>query len=262
MKYIVIDPVILDLGIVKIHWYGVMYLLAFLIAYLLAKYRANLSQDWTTQQVDDLIFYGALGVVLGGRLGYMIFYSFPSFLANPLIFLDFQNGGMSFHGGFLGVLLAMLLFNRKSKKSFFQTTDFIAPLVPLGLAFGRIGNYINAELWGKVTTSAWGVYSPDQSGVWAQRYPTQLFEALLEGIVLFIILWLFSQKNRPLMATSSLFLIFYGFFRFIIEFIRVPDAQLGYLAFEWLTMGQLLSFPMVVIGIYLYYRSYYSEKKL
>ena len=159
MKYIVIDPVILDLGIVKIHWYGVMYLLAFLLAYLLAKYRANLSQDWSTQQIEDLIFYGALGAVLGGRLGYMVFYSLPSFLTNPLIFLDFQNGGMSFHGGFLGVLLAMLLFNRKSKKSFFQTTDFIAPLVPLGLAFGRIGNYINAELWGKLLLVL-GVYFP------------------------------------------------------------------------------------------------------
>ena len=156
----------------------------------------------------------------------------------------------------------MMLFNRKSNKSFFQTTDFIAPLVPLGLAFGRIGNYINAELWGKVTTSAWGIYAPDQTGLWAQRYPTQLYEALLEGIVLFLILWLFSRKNRPLMATSSLFLIFYGFFRFIIEFIRVPDVQLGYLAFEWLTMGQLLSAPMFVIGIYLCYRAYYSERQL
>ena len=262
MKYIVIDPVILDLGILKIYWYGVMYLLAFLLDYLLAKYRANLSKEWSAQQVDDLIFYGALGAVLGGRLGYMVFYSLPSFLANPLIFLNFQSGGMSFHGGFLGVLLAMLLFNRKSKKSFFQTTDFIAPLIPLGLAFGRIGNYINAELWGKVTTSSWGIYAPDQSGVWAHRYPTQLFEAFFEGILLFLILWFFSQKDRPLMAISSLFLIFYGFFRFIIEFIRVPDAQLGYLAFEWLTMGQLLSFPMFVIGIYLYYRSYYSEKQL
>jgi len=262
MKYIVIDPVIFDLGFVKIYWYGVMYLLAFLAAYLLAKYRAKISQKWNERQVDDLIFYGALGAVLGGRLGYLIFYNFTIFISNPLTFFNFQNGGMSFHGGFLGVLLAMLLFNRKSKKSFFQTTDFIAPLVPLGLFFGRIGNYINAELWGKVTTSAWGVYSPDQSGVWAQRYPTQLFEALLEGVVLFIILWFFSKKNRPLMATSSLFLIFYGFFRFIIEFIRVPDTQLGYLAFEWLTMGQLLSFPMLVIGIYLFYRSYYSEKQL
>ena len=262
MKYIVIDPVILDLGIVKIYWYGVMYLLAFLAAYLLAKYRANLTHNWSPQHVDDLIFFGALGAVLGGRLGYMVFYTLPSFLANPLIFLDFQNGGMSFHGGFLGVLLAMILFNRKSKKSFFQTTDFIAPLVPLGLAFGRIGNYINAELWGKITTSAWGVYSPDQSGVWAKRYPTQLLEAFLEGVVLFFILWFFSNKNRPLMATSSLFLIFYGFFRFIIEFIRVPDAQLGYLAFEWLTMGQLLSVPMLLVGIYLYYRSYFFKKQL
>ena len=262
MKYIVIDPVILDLGIVKIYWYGVMYLLAFLVAYLLAKYRSSLTQEWSSQHVDDLIFFGALGAVLGGRLGYMVFYSLSSFLANPLIFLDFQNGGMSFHGGFIGVLLAMILFNRKSKKSFFQTTDFIAPLVPLGLAFGRIGNYINAELWGKITTSAWGVYSPDQSGVWAKRYPTQLLEAFLEGVVLFFILWFFSNKNRPLMATSSLFLIFYGFFRFIIEFIRVPDAQLGYLAFEWLTMGQLLSVPMLLVGIYLYYRSYFLKKQL
>ena len=134
--------------------------------------------------------------------------------------------------------------------------------MPLGLAFGRIGNYINAELWGKVTTNVLGVYAPDQTGVWSQRYPTQLFEAFLEGILLFVILWFFSQKNRPLMATSSLFLIFYGSFRFIIEFIRVPDAQLGYLAFEWLTMGQLLSFPMVIFGVYLYYRSNYSRKQL
>ena len=259
MKYIVIDPVIFDLGFVKIYWYGVMYLLAFLAAYLLAKYRAKSSQKWNERQADDLIFYGALGAVLGGRLGYLIFYNFTIFISNPLTFFNFQNGGMSFHGGFLGVLIAMLLFNKKSKFSFFETTDFIAPLVPLGLAFGRVGNYINGELWGKVTTSAFGIYAPDQSGQWAQRYPTQLYEALLEGVVLFFILWLFSKKNQPVMATSALFLIFYGTFRFIIEFIRVPDSHIGYLALNWLTMGQLLSLPMILVGLYLFYKSYYLK---
>ena len=140
--------------------------------------------------------------------------------------------------------------------SFFQTTDFIAPLVPLGLAFGRIGNYINGELWGKITTSPLGLYAPDQSGQWAQRYPSQLYEAFLEGFVLFFILWIFSKKDRPVMATSSLFLIFYGAFRFIIEFIRAPDSHIGYLAFDWLTMGQLLSFPMILIGLYFLNKSY------
>jgi phosphatidylglycerol:prolipoprotein diacylglycerol transferase len=259
MKYIVIDPVIFDLGFVKIYWYGVMYLLAFLAAYLLAKYRAKSSQKWNERQVDDLIFYGALGAVLGGRLGYLIFYNFTIFISNPLTFFNFQNGGMSFHGGFLGVLIAMLLFNKKSKFSFFETTDFIAPLVPLGLAFGRVGNYINGELWGKVTTSAFGIYAPDQSGQWAQRYPTQLYEALLEGVVLFFILWLFSKKNQPVMATSALFLIFYGTFRFIIEFIRVPDSHIGYLALNWLTIGQLLSLPMILVGLYLFYKPYYLK---
>ena len=200
MKYIVIDPVIFDLGFVKIYWYGVMFLLAFLVAYLLAKYRAKISQQWNERQVDDLIFFGALGAVLGGRLGYLIFYNFTIFISNPLTFFNFQNGGMSFHGGFLGVLIAMLIFNKKSKFSFFETTDFIAPLVPLGLAFGRVGNYINAELWGKVTTSAFGIYAPDQSGQWAQRYPTQLYEAFLEGVVLFFILWFFSKKNQPVLS--------------------------------------------------------------
>ena len=259
MKYIVIDPVIFDLGFVKIYWYGVMYLMAFLAAYLLAKHRAKSSEKWNEKQVDDLIFYGALGAVLGGRLGYLIFYNFTIFISNPLTFFNFQNGGMSFHGGFLGVLIAMLLFNKKSKFSFFETTDFVAPLVPLGLAFGRLGNYINGELWGKVTTSAFGIYAPDQSGQWEQRYPTQLYEALLEGVVLFFILWLFSKKNQPVMATSALFLIFYGTFRFIIEFIRVPDSHIGYLALNWLTVGQLLSLPMILVGLYLIYKSYYLK---
>ena len=260
MKYFVIDPVILDLGFVKIYWYGVMYLFAFLSAYLLARYRAKSSEKWNSSNVDDLIFYGALGVVLGGRVGYLIFYNFTSFITNPLIFFNFQNGGMSFHGGFIGILIATILFNKNSKFSFFETTDFIAPLIPLGLAFGRIGNYINGELWGKVTSSAFGIYAPDQSGIWAQRYPTQLYEALLEGVILFFILWFFSKNNKPLMATSALFSIFYGIFRFIIEFIRVPDSHIGYLAFEWLTMGQLLSLPMILVGLFVFYKSYYIKR--
>ena len=261
MKYLVIDPVILDLGFVKIYWSGVMYLFAFLSAYLLARYRAKSSEKWNSSNVDDLIFYGALGVVLGGRVGYLLFYNFTSFITNPLIFFNFQNGGMSFHGGFIGILIATILFNKNSKFSFFETTDFIAPLIPLGLAFGRIGNYINGELWGKVTSSAFGIYAPDQSGIWAQRYPTQLYEALLEGVILFFILWFFSKNNKPLMATSALFSIFYGIFRFIIEFIRVPDSHIGYLAFEWLTMGQLLSFPMVLVGLFVFYKSYYIKRQ-
>ena len=166
MNYVVIDPVIADLGFIKIYWYGVMYLLAFLSAYMLARYRCKTQQLWNLKHVDDLIFYGALGAVLGGRLGYLLFYNWPIFISNPLTFFNFQNGGMSFHGGFLGVLLAMAIFNRKHKFSFFQTTDFIAPLVPLGLGFGRIGNYINGELWGRVTESSWGILAPDQSGLW------------------------------------------------------------------------------------------------
>ena len=259
MKYIVIDPVIADLGFVKVYWYGVMYLLAFLSAYVLARYRIKSEVLWNTKHVDDLIFYGALGVVLGGRLGYLMFYNWPVFISNPLTFFNFQNGGMSFHGGFLGVLLAMVIFNKKYQFTFFQTTDFIAPLIPLGLGFGRIGNYINGELWGRVTDSSWGILAPDQSGLWEKRFPTQLYEAFLEGFVLFCILWLFSNKKPQVMATSSLFLIFYGIFRFIIEFVRAPDSHIGYLAFDWLTMGQLLSIPMIFIGIYLLIKSYRLE---
>ena len=259
MKYIVIDPVIADLGFVKVYWYGVMYLLAFLSAYLLARYRIKSEVLWNTKHVDDLIFYGALGAVLGGRLGYLMFYNWSVFISNPLTFFNFQNGGMSFHGGFLGVLLAMVIFNKKYQFTFFQTTDFIAPLIPLGLGFGRIGNYINGELWGRVTDSSWGILAPDQSGLWEKRFPTQLYEALLEGFVLFCILWLFSNKKPQVMATSSLFLILYGIFRFIIEFVRAPDSHIGYLAFDWLTMGQLLSIPMIFIGIYLLIKSYRLE---
>ncbi len=262
MKYISIDPVIFDLGFAKIYWYGVMYLLAFITAYVLGIVRVKNNQFWERKDVDDLVFYGAIGAVIGGRFGYLIFYNLTSFIDNPLIFFSFQNGGMSFHGGFIGVLISMMLFNRKKEKTFFQTTDFIAPLVPLGLFFGRIGNYINGELWGKTTSSFWGVYSLSYSGEWAYRYPTQLMEAFLEGIVLFFILWFYTSKPKPIATPSALFLIFYGLFRFLVEFVRLPDIQIGYLAFGWLTMGQLLSLPMIIFGIFLLYNVQQKENKI
>ncbi len=248
MIYPAINPVALDLGFIQVYWYGLMYLVAFLSAYMLANYRAKKSDNWSSQQVEDLIFYGAIGVVVGGRLGYMLFYNLSNFISDPLMFFALQSGGMSFHGGFLGVILALVLFNKKYHKSFFSTMDFVVPLVPLGLGFGRIGNFINGELWGKITTSPLGMYIQEQG---VSRYPSQLYEAFLEGLILFIILWFFSAKPRPLMSVSALFLIFYGLFRFIIEFVRMPDIQLGYLAFDWLTMGQLLSLPMIIVGVYL-----------
>ncbi|WP_369177794.1 prolipoprotein diacylglyceryl transferase [Candidatus Thiodubiliella endoseptemdiera] len=248
MIYPNINPIALDLGFVQIYWYGIMYLLAFLSAYLLANYRAKQLNSWNKQQIEDLIFYGAIGVVAGGRLGYILFYNLGAFIADPLSIFALQNGGMSFHGGFLGVALAMWLFNRKYNKNFFTTVDFVVPLVPLGLGFGRIGNFINGELWGKITTSPFGMFIQEQG---VARYPSQLYEAFLEGLVLFVVLWAFSSKYRTPMTTSALFLILYGLFRFIIEFVRVPDIQLGYLAFEWLTMGQLLSLPMIVLGAFL-----------
>ncbi len=252
MTYPDINPIALDLGFVQIYWYGLMYLLAFASAFLLANYRAKRSSRWSTGEVEDLIFYGAIGAVVGGRVGYMLFYNFSAWLSDPLSVFAIQGGGMSFHGGFLGVLLAMVWFNRKHHKAFFTTMDFVAPLVPLGLGFGRLGNFINGELWGAQTTSALGMYIPSEG---VARYPSQLYEAFFEGLVLFLILWFVSQKSQPKMLISALFLIFYGIFRFAIEFVRLPDAHIGYLAFDWLTMGQLLSAPMIGLGLYLLYQA-------
>lgn len=251
MTYPQIDPVAIDFGVIQIHWYGLMYLLAFVVAFLLAKSRAN-SPDWKPQHIEDLIFYGAIGVILGGRIGYILFYQFSALLDNPIILFKIWQGGMSFHGGFLGVAIAMIVFAKKTGKDFFTITDFVVPLVPLGLGFGRIANYINGELWGKITTSEYGVIAPNELGLLVNRYPSQLYEALLEGLVLFIILWFYSAKPRAKMSVSALFLIGYGSFRFIVEFVRSPDTHIGYLAWDWLTMGQVLSVPMVLLGVVLF----------
>jgi len=245
------DPVAFSLGPLHVRWYGLMYLLGFLAGWALGRYRAHRpGSGWTAEQVDDLVFYIALGVILGGRVGYVLFYGFGNFLRDPLALFRVWEGGMSFHGGFLGVLLAMALFARKHQKQFWPTVDFIAPLITPGLFFGRVGNFINGELWGRVTDLPWGMVFR-QTGDGLPRHPSQLYQAALEGVALFLILWLFSAKPRPTMAVSGVFALSYGVFRFLVEFVRQPDPQLGYLAFGWLTMGQLLSLPLVVVGIVL-----------
>lgn len=243
------DPVAFRLGPIQVHWYGLMYLCGFITGWGLGRYRAaRPGSGWTSQQVDDLLFYIALGVILGGRIGYILFYNFEVFLHDPLVMFRIWQGGMSFHGGLLGVLIAMGLYAHKINRGFFEVTDFIAPLIPPGLFFGRIGNFINGELWGRVTDVPWAMvfHSPGAGNL--PRHPSQLYEAVLEGIALFIILWLYSSKPRPTMAVSGLFLLCYGIFRFFIEFFRQPDLHIGFIAFNWLTMGQLLSLPMILLG--------------
>lgn len=251
------DPIAFQLGPLKVHWYGLMYLFGFLLGYLLAYFRMK-RQPWTPvktgEQLGDFIFYVALGVVLGGRCGYMLFYNLSDFISQPWIIFQVWDGGMSFHGGLIGVILATLLFARKHKISFLGLTDFIAPITPIGLGLGRLGNFINGELWGRVTTSKLGMIFP--TGGPLPRYPSELFELCLEGITLFIIMWLFTLKQRKAGIPSGVFLIFYASFRFFVEFYREPDPQLGYLAFGWLTMGQVLCMPMFGIGIYLIIRGY------
>ncbi|MGR6035770.1 MAG: prolipoprotein diacylglyceryl transferase [Candidatus Nitrosoglobus sp.] len=252
INYPNIDPVALSLGPIKVHWYGLMYLIGFAGGWWLGRLRAKRPlSDWRPEQADDLVFYCALGVILGGRLGYVLFYGFDHLVADPTSIFKIWQGGMSFHGGLLGVLVAMGIYARKAGKSFFQVTDFIAPVVPIGLGAGRIGNFINGELWGKTTDLPWGMIFPDPRAGDLPRHPSQLYEAALEGVALFLILWLFSSRSRPTMAVSGLFLICYGLFRFAVEFVRVPDPQLGYLALGWVTMGQILSLPMIMIGIIL-----------
>jgi phosphatidylglycerol:prolipoprotein diacylglycerol transferase len=274
LTYPEIDPVLVSLGPLKVHWYGVMYLIGFLGGWWLGRVRANKPDSgWTSQQVDDMVFYIVLGVVLGGRLGYILFYGISGFLSDPLSLLRVWEGGMSFHGGLIGVLLAVWFLVRKQRRSFFEVTDFIAPLVTIGLGAGRLGNFINAELWGGPTALPWGMRvpcveapalcsrlgMPEGTDYSLPVHPSQLYEALLEGLILFVILWAFSIKPRPRMAVSGLFLLCYGIFRFGVEFVRMPDAHIGYLAFSWLTMGQLLSFPMICLGIVLLVMAYRKE---
>lgn len=242
------DPVALDLGVVRIHWYGLMYLIGFYGCWYLAVRRGKSAHmPFSAQAVSDLLFFVAMGVILGGRIGYTLFYNFPKFVADPVEIFRIWNGGMSFHGGLLGVIAAVWLFARSRKLRFFYVMDFVALVVPFGLLTGRIGNFINAELWGAPSTLPWAMIFPTDPER-LPRHPSMLYEAILEGAVMLAILWWYSSKPRPSMSICGLFLILYGTFRSLVELVRVPDAHIGYLAWDWLTMGQLLSLPMLLTG--------------
>lgn len=267
-----IDPVAIQLGPLAVHWYGLMYLAGFALAWWLGLRRIRAGRLPVGEAAySDLIFYAMLGVLLGGRIGYLLFYGIPHVLEDPLYALRVWEGGMSFHGGLLGVLGAVWWWSRKHRLHFFDSVDFIAPLVPPGLGFGRLGNFIGGELWGHPTDAPWGVvfrnalpadlaalpadalrqlHASGALEAWA-RHPSQLYQAFLEGLVLFTALWWFSRRPRPRYAVSGLFALLYGVFRFVVEFVREPDAHLGYLAFGWLTMGQLLSVPLILVGLWL-----------
>ncbi len=253
LNYPAIDPIALQIGPVKVFWYGVTYLVGFAVAWLLGQYRAKQQGDWTSEQVTDMLFYMVLGVVVGGRLGYFLFYNPEMFLRAPLEILRTWHGGMSFHGGLLGVLVGVLFFMRKSKKTFAQVADFVVPLVPVGLGMGRIGNFINGELWGKVSDLPWAMVFPQAGNL--PRHPSQLYEFLLEGVVLFVLVWIYSARKRPPLSVTGLFLLGYGVFRFLIELVREPDVEVGVLAFGWLTMGQVLCLPMIIVGGFLLWNS-------
>ena len=244
------DPVAISIGSFGIRWYGLMYLIGFAAALLLGRWRATRDpwRGWSARDVDDALFYTVIGVIAGGRLGYVLFYKPDYYLDHPLEIFFLWQGGMSFHGGFLGVLAAMAWFARKSGKRWLAINDFVAPLVPPGLATGRLGNFINAELWGRPSDLPWAMVFPNVDGT--PRHPSQLYEFALEGVLLFVLLWWFSRRPRAMGAVSALFLIGYGLSRFLVEFTREPDSFLGLLALG-LTMGQWLTVPMVVIGVWL-----------
>ncbi|MWP46838.1 prolipoprotein diacylglyceryl transferase [Gilliamella sp. Pas-s27] len=276
-----IDPIAFSIGPISLHWYGAMYLFGVLGALYLAKRRANKpNSKWTLQQVENLLFWGFLGLFIGGRLGYVFFYNFDSFIKDPVILFKVWEGGMSFHGGLIGSIFVIAIFAKKTKKTFMQVGDFVAPLVPIGLMFGRFGNFINGELWGRVTNLPIGMLFPTSShadfmfvqshpewfSLYSQlngilpRHPSQLYEMMFEGIVLFIILNIFIRKPRPTGSVSGLFLLCYGLFRFVIEFFRQPDEQLG-LFLNVISMGQILCLPMIIGGILIILFAYRFNNK-
>ncbi|MET0659307.1 MAG: prolipoprotein diacylglyceryl transferase [Steroidobacteraceae bacterium] len=271
LTYPAIDPIIVSLGPLAVRWYGVTYVIAFGVGWWLGRRRAGVSgSTWTPQQVDDVIFFCAIGVILGGRLGWVLFYGLENVAADPMRLIRIWEGGMSFHGGFLGALIAATWFTRTRKKHIGDVFDFLAPLPGIGIFAVRIANFINGELWGKPTTVPWG-FKLSPEGLYPQQslellslcrrfqvdpcqltlHGSQLYEALTEGLLLFIIVWWFTSKPRPRLAPSGLFLICYGVARFVVEFVRVPDENRGYFLGDWLTMGQLLSAPMIIAGIVL-----------
>jgi phosphatidylglycerol:prolipoprotein diacylglycerol transferase len=252
IQYPGFDPIAIALGPIKVHWYGIMYLVGFFAAWWLGRQRAaRPGSTWKPVDVDDFIFFAMLGVILGGRLGYVLFYGLKYWGDDPLYPLKIWEGGMSFHGGLLGVLVAIAIFAMRRGRKVADVFDFAAPVPGIGLLAGRIGNFINGELWGKPTDVPWGFVVDGEV-----RHATQLYEAVLEGLVLFAVLWWFTARPRPRLAPSGLFLTLYGASRIIVEFWRIPDAHIGYLAGGWLTMGMVLSSPMLVAGIVLLVLAY------
>lgn len=255
IQYPAIDPVAFHIGPLSVHWYGLMYLLGFSSAWGMLALRLRSSpRGFTLEQLSDILFYSAVGVILGGRLGYVLFYGLSEFIQHPIRIFAIWEGGMSFHGGLLGVIIALWIYAKKINKSPGEITDLIAPVVPLGLATGRIGNFINGELWGRVTDVPWAMVFPDGGSL--PRHPSQLYEFFLEGVLMFSILWIYSRKERPRWAVSGLFLLLYGVCRFSVEFFRQPDIQKGFIAFDWMTEGQLLSLPMIVFGALIFILAY------
>jgi len=257
LTYPQIDPILIHFTeTTGVRWYGLMYVIGFLAFLFLGKMRARRpGSPVKPEQVDDMMFYGAIGVIVGGRLGEMFFYRFSQLIENPLSLFKIWEGGMSFHGGLLGVTVAMLLLARKWKITPLKLGDFIAPLVPIGLGAGRLGNFINGELWGRPTDVSWGMWFRHVDQEPLARHPSQLYEVLGEGILLFLLVWIYSKKPRPTGAVTGLFLLGYGIARSTVEFFRVPDDS-GFFGIEWLTEGQLLSIPMIIIGIGLMFWAY------
>ncbi|RUO60161.1 prolipoprotein diacylglyceryl transferase [Pseudidiomarina marina] len=255
-----IDPIIVSIGPLDLRWYGLMYLVGFLFAWWWGNRQCRMphyaDQGWTEKRFSDLLFWAFMGVILGGRIGYVVFYQFEYFIENPLYLFDITSGGMSFHGGMLGVIAVLWIFAAKTKQSLLAIGDFVAPLVPVGLGAGRIGNFINGELWGRVTDVPWAMIFPAAGPL--PRHPSQLYQAALEGLLLFIVLALYSRKPRPVGAIGGLFLIGYGLARFVVEYAREPDSHLGLLSFGW-SMGQWLSAPMVVAGVVLMLLAYKNK---
>jgi phosphatidylglycerol:prolipoprotein diacylglycerol transferase len=249
------DPIAFHVGVVAVRWYGLMYLIGFALGLILgrSRIRSNQNSSMSIREFDDLLFYIVLGVIIGGRLGYSIIYDLGNVIRTPLSVFYVWEGGMSFHGGLIGVCIAILVYASVKQKNWLVLGDFVAPLVPLGLAAGRVGNFINGELWGRPTEVPWAIVFP-QSGSFVGRHPSQLYEFFFEGLVLFMILWVFSKRQRPVGVISGLFLACYGFFRFSIEFMREPDQHLGLLSFG-LSMGQWLCVPMIFIGLILVTRA-------
>ncbi len=255
-----IDPVAFSFWKITVHWYGITYLFAFMAGWWLATRRARQpGSGWNPDEIGDVVFYIVLGVIVGGKLGSVLFYQTDLLLSAPLEVLNpfSQYGwrGMSFHGGFLGVLVAFWLYARNTNRTFFQVSDFFAPMFPIGMGAGRIGNFINGELYGRITDVPWGMVFPHAGP--EPRHPNQIYQFFCEGILLFLIVWVFSSRSRPRRAVSGMFVLCYGVYRFLIEFVRQPDADLGFVAFGWVTMGQVLSLPMILAGAYMLYSAYH-----